>query len=165
MASTTTSSAEAKTSFVFKVFTIVIFAVMIAAAIAVFLLPRPYDAIGHVVMYVVLAAGIAVKLRTCLRLAQGSEYLSKLHGLGWWIVAGVLAVLPHLRDLFRTQDRVDYIRLATNLFLYLALLSALELVESLLKRTTAGSGSSGAASNATGTTTGPNQPFQQTGLA
>jgi hypothetical protein len=148
MSPSTTSNAQAETGLAFKAFTIVLFAIMIAAGIGIFFLPRPYDAIGQAVIYAVLAAGIAVKLRNCLRLAQGTEYHSKLHGLGLWIVASLLILVPHLRDLFRTEGRVDYIRLATNLFAYLALLSALELIESLLKRATAGGTGSASAERA-----------------
>jgi hypothetical protein len=127
-------------------------------------LPQPYYAIVQVVIYAGLVADIVRKLRTCLRLAKGSEYSSKLHGVVFWFVCGVFAVVVHLGDLFKTADR-DYIRLATSLALYLALLDALELVELLLKRAIVGSSSWTAIVNTTEAATAPNQPLQQTGGA
>jgi hypothetical protein len=139
MTSPTTSNAQAKTGPVAKAFTIIILAVLFAAVIAFFVLPRPYDAIGTVVIYAGLVVGIATKLRTCLRLGQGSQYLSKLHGIAFWVVVGVFGVVPQLQALFTSQVR-DYIGLGTKLCLCLALLYALELVVPLLERATAGSG-------------------------
>jgi hypothetical protein len=145
-----------------------ILVVLIAVVIGIDHLPQPYYAIGHVVIYAGLVAVIVGKLRTCLRLAKGSEYSSKLHGVVFWVVLGVFAVVAHLGDLFKTADR-DYIRLATSLALYLALLYALELVELLLKRAIVGSSSSPAmwvsSVNTTEAATAPNQPLQQTGGA
>jgi hypothetical protein len=141
-----------------------IFVVLIAVVIGFDQLPQPYYAIGQVVIYAGLVAGIVGKLRTCLRLTKGSEYSSKLHGLIFWVVMGVLPLVAHLGDLFKTRDWV-YIRLATILALYFALLYTLDLVELLLKRAIVGSSSSPAIVNTTEAATAPDQPLQQTGGA
>jgi hypothetical protein len=129
-----------------------ILVVVIAAGIGISYLPQPYYAIGQVVIYAGLLALIAVKLRTCLGLAKGSEYHSMVRLVVIWLVVGVFSVVAHLENLFRTENR-DYITLATNVAVYLALLYALVLVELLLKRATAGTGPSAPASNGGATTT------------
>jgi hypothetical protein len=163
MASSTTSRPQPKPGAVAIGFAIFILVVLIAAVIGIFNLPQPYFAIGQVVIYAGLLAVIAGKLRTCLGLAKGSEYHPKVQVVVFWLFLGVSSVVAHLGNLFRTEDR-DYISLTTNLAVYLALLCALELVEQLLKRATAGTGLSAAESTA-GATTAPHQPLQQTGPA
>jgi hypothetical protein len=96
-------------------------------------LPQPYHAISEVVVYAGLVTLVASKLRACLRLARGSESEPLLSTVIFWVVLGVFAVIVRLGNLFSTQDR-DYIRLARNGSVYLALLSALNVVERLLKR-------------------------------
>jgi energy-coupling factor transporter transmembrane protein EcfT len=108
---------------------------IVVTAIAIFFLPNPYYAIGMLVIYASTVVAIGVKLRTCLSLAQGSEFLSPVHAIVTWFVFGVFCVVAHLVDLFRSENR-DYIMLATNLGSYLALQFALGLVEQLLKRRT-----------------------------
>jgi hypothetical protein len=141
-----------------------ILVVLIAVVFGIDQLPQPYYAIGQLVIYASLVAAIVGKLRTCLRLAKGSEYSSKLHGVVFWVVLGVFAVVADLGDLFGTENR-DYINLATNLALYFALLSALELLERLLKRAIVGNSSWTAIVNTTEAATAPIQPLQQTGGA
>jgi hypothetical protein len=164
MASSTSNSPQSEPGPVAVTIAIVILVVVIAAVVWIYYLPPPYFAIGQVVIYASLVAVIAGKLRTCLRLAKGSEYSSKLHRVVFWLVLGVFAVVALLGNLFKTEDR-DYITLATNVAVYLALLYALELVELLLKRAIPGTSSSAAAPNTTETTTAPNQPLQPTGGA
>jgi hypothetical protein len=143
---------------------IVILVVPISAFTWIDSLPQPYFALGQVVIYAGIVAAIVGKLRTCFRLAQGSEYDKKLRVVVFWVVLGVFSVVWRLGLLFQTENR-DYINMATNFALYLALLSALELVALLLKRAIVGSGSSPATVNTTEATTAPNQPLQQTGAA
>jgi uncharacterized membrane protein HdeD (DUF308 family) len=143
---------------------IVIVIMLIAAVVGISFLSQPYFAIGQVVIYAGLVAVIAGKLRTCLRLAQGSEYHQKVKVVVFWVVLGVFSVVVHLGDLFESENR-DYITLATNVAVYLALLYALELVDLLLKRAIPGTRSSAPTPNTTEATTAPNQPFLQTGGA
>jgi hypothetical protein len=128
---------------------------MIASVIGISFLPQPFYAIGQVVIYASLVAGIAAKLRNCLRLTQGSEYLSKIHGIVLWVVLGVFPVVGHLGDLFTTENR-DYVTLAMNVSVYLALFYALELVEKLLKRATTETSASAAAVYPAGATSTSN---------
>jgi hypothetical protein len=153
MSSSTTHLTQEHTGPVAKALVVVVIAVLFASLIAFFLLPRPYDAIGIVVIYLGLLACIVAKLSTCIRLSHGSPYLLKLNGVSFWMVIGVLALLPYARDIFTTGVR-DYLRLGTGLCFLLALLYSLELVETLLVRT---SRSSDTASN---TTEAPHQPVQ-----
>jgi len=138
--------------------------VLIAAVIGSDYLPQPYCAIVPVVICAALVVGIASKLRTCLRLAKGSEYSSKVHRVVFWVVLAVFEVVPNLGNLFKTEDW-DYIAFATPIAVYLALLYALELVEELLKRGTAGSSSVPDAGTSPRAKSTPNQPLQQTGPA
>lgn len=128
---------------------LIVVVVLIAAVIGISFLPQPYYAIGQVVIYAGLVAAIAGKLRTCLRLSKGTDDYQKVNVVVVWVVLGVVSVVAHLADLFKTADR-DYITLATNFAVYLALLYALELVSQLLERANV---ASAAAANDTSTTT------------
>jgi hypothetical protein len=113
--------------------------VLIAVVIALASLPQPYDAIGEVVAYAGLVTAVASKLRACLRLARGSESEPLLRVVRFWVVIAVFPVIVRLLNLFSKPDRdyirmADYIRLAMNGSVYMALLSAMDVIERLLKR-------------------------------
>jgi len=136
MDSLNSGSAQRKTGSVVIGLTILLG--LIAAVVGLSCLPNPWYAVGEVAIYAVLVAVVAGKLRSCLRIAQGTEYSSALRGTVFWVVLGVFSVIAHLGDLFRTENR-DYIRMATSGAVYLALLSSLNSVEQLLKRVAVGS--------------------------
>jgi hypothetical protein len=156
MTATPSNSPPIMSSTLAMTLAIVIVVALIAAIIGISFLPQPYYAIGQVVVYAGLVATIAWKLRDCLRLTKGTTYHQKLFNVVFWVVLGVLAVISHLGELFKTEDR-DYIRLATNVAVYLALLFALELVEQLLKEVGHQKPAITTDSNAESTTP-PNQP-------
>jgi hypothetical protein len=158
MSSPTSSTPKAKPGPATPTIAIGILVVLIAAVVGISLLPQPYFAIGQVVIYAGLVAAIVGKLRTCFRLAKGFEYQQKVRVVGFWVFLGVLSVVEHLWDLFQTENR-DYITLATNVAVYVALLYALQLVELLLKRVIPGTSSSAAATSTTEATTAPIQPL------
>lgn len=166
MASSTCSNSQPKPRPVAIGSAILIFVVLSAVVIGIPFLPQPCYAIGQVLIYAGLVALVAGQLRTCLRLGQGTEYLSKVHYIVLLVVLGVLGVLTVVADLGRllsTEDR-DFITLPMNVWVYLALLFALRLVEQLLKQGTAHA-PSGSDADSRAATSPPNQPLQQTGPA
>ena len=154
MASSSSGGGQAKPGNVVLGLTILV--VLIAVVIGISFLSNPYYAIAELVIYGGLVAVVAAQLRTCLRLAKGSEYSSKLHGVALWVVLAVFLVVARLGDVLRTENR-DYIILATSGGAYLALLYSLKLVEQLLKR---GVGHSNSAGDAAGTSAGAPAPAE-----
>jgi hypothetical protein len=138
------------------VFGLTILILVIAAVIGISFLSNPYYAIAELVIYGGLVGVVAAQLRTCLRLAKGSEYSSKLHVVAFWIVLAVFLVVARLGDVLGTENR-DYIMLATSGGTYLALLFSLKLVEQLLKRGVGHSNSAGDAGTSAGAPAGAEQ--------
>jgi hypothetical protein len=133
---------------------LIILLILIAAVIGISFLSNPCYALAEVVSYAGLMAVVAAQLRTCLRLARGSEYSSKLHLVAFWVVVAVFLVVARLGDLMGTENR-DYIRLATSGAAYLALLFSLKLAEQLLRWGAAGISSTPDAGTSAGATSPP----------
>jgi hypothetical protein len=141
---------------------VILLLIVVAAVSAIPFLSNPYFAIAEVLIYAGLVAVVAAQLITCLRLARGSEYTTKLRVVGFWVGAAAFILVCHLDNLLRTEDRT-YIQLATSGAAYLALIFALRLVEQLLRREPAGIRSTPDESTSAGAQGPPNQPLQATG--
>src|SRR5437763_4327614 len=116
---------------VFVVF-IIILVLFVAAVIGINFLSNPWYALVHIAFYVVVVTLVAFQLRDCLRLAKSPAHVSKLKFIALWLALTVLAVVTHLADMLRSDNR-DYVRVATDLGVYLALSWSLELVKLLLR--------------------------------
>ena len=129
-----------------SLFAVVVLFALLAVAIGASYLPDPFYAVWQLAIYAGLVASVAATLRDCFRLvARGSEYTGFLGGIVLFVVGGVVGILGRIGDLVRTHDR-DYIRLATDGSVYLALLIATILIKRLLKtRAPDACGDSGAA--------------------
>lgn len=115
---------------IFLVFFLVL---VVAVLIAATFLGNPYFAIGNVILYVGAVTLVAFKLWECMRLAKGTEYHKMFFGVIVWLALTVLGFVSHVDEAIRSDNK-DYIRTATSVSIYLALLSALQLVEALLKK-------------------------------
>jgi hypothetical protein len=105
---------------------------LVAAAVAFPFLGKPWQAAIQIGFYALVVAVVAVQLRDCLRLATSPAHASKLRVIGVLLALTVLTVVAHLADMLRSDDR-DYLRVATDVGVYLALVAALELVKQLLR--------------------------------
>jgi hypothetical protein len=104
----------------------------VAAALAAPFLGKPWQAAIQIGFYALVVAVVAVQLRDCLRPATVPAHARKLKLIGLFLTLTVLAVVTHLADMLRSNDR-DYLRVATDVGEYLALVAALELVKQLLR--------------------------------
>src|SRR5207253_947063 len=86
--------------------TLALLLAVLAALIGRFL-GDPYHAIGDAVVHLAFVMYLSVPLRTCLRLAKGSEYAAKLYGVTFGFVLTVLTLVGHLVAVLDTQHR-DY---------------------------------------------------------
>lgn len=140
MTSSMPSSPEAKPGTPASVLGLVRGVIVIATGIGIVFLPQPYYAIGQVVLYLSVLALIVAKLRSCLRIAKGSEYHPMVYNIVIFVVFSMGSVGANLGSLFRTEAR-DF-TWAPYLALYCALICALALVELLLKRSLPGTAKS-----------------------
>jgi hypothetical protein len=132
----TDSSGDKKPTLIDVGLGLTILLVLVAVVVGVSSLGTPYKAIVDVASYVTFVALVAIRLRTCLRLAKDSEYSGKLKAVAFFLVLGMITVVVRLRDIFRTEDR-DYVRLATSIAVLLALNFSLAIVEDLLNKAVA----------------------------
>jgi hypothetical protein len=105
---------------------------IIESAIAVQWLRSPYFQIVFVAGYWMFIAGVANSLYDCFRAARTPEQKSQLKNVTFWFVMTVLGAGTHIVTVFRTEDR-DYVRMATDFGLLIALGTVLRLVAALLK--------------------------------
>ena len=111
---------------------IVILVLLIAAGIGMSFLPNPYFVIGEGIVTAVVVASCAAKLRSCYRLAKASVQLEQLLQVALWGFIGVVSVVILLGELSTAEQWPRTVFLVVLAFL-MALLSALQLVEILLK--------------------------------
>jgi hypothetical protein len=111
---------------------IVVLLVLVAVVVGIDYLEHPYYALAHLAIYGMMVFAVGQRLRACLRLAAAGEQSSRLYAVGFWLVLAVFGVLVRVGDLLQTGDR-NYLHLATNLGVWLALWVALGLVERLLR--------------------------------
>lgn len=95
-------------------------------------LSPPYYAIAHLIAYAIGIVVVWRKSTICIRLVPAGELHAKLFSVRFWIGLTAIGVLIRGGEVYRSTDR-HFIMLATNLGLLLALSSALQLVERLLK--------------------------------
>jgi hypothetical protein len=105
---------------------------LVAAALVALFLSKPWQAAIQIGFYALVVAVVAFQLLDCLRLATVPAHARKLKLIGLFLTLTVLAVVRHLADMLRSDDR-DYLRVATDVGVYLALIAALELVKQLLR--------------------------------
>jgi hypothetical protein len=110
---------------------LVIFLAVIAGVIAASFLGNPWYAITQIVVYALIVSVVAVRLRECFRLARTPQQKSGLKLILLWLLLAVLGVVGHVGDVVQS-DNQDYIRAALPLWIYFALLAALDLSKSLL---------------------------------
>jgi hypothetical protein len=134
--------------------------ILVAVVVGVPFLGNPYYAIAEVATYALFVAVVAVRLRSCLRLAKDSEYSAKLKAVAFWLFLAVFTVFARLGSIIGNESR-DYVRLATSGVAYLALYCSLEVVEDLLKKAAAKSQPGLAPESAGGSA--PNPTLQRTG--
>jgi hypothetical protein len=106
---------------------------LVAAIVATFFLGNPWYTIARVGFYAFVLVAICLQLRECVRLAKAPEYVSKLQLVGFWLALTALTVIGHIGQMFQSDNK-DYVEVATDLGVYLALLTSLELVKMLLSR-------------------------------
>ena len=87
------SSGDKKPNTVHMALGSAILLVLVALVIGQSYLSNPYYAIAEVVAYGAMVALVAVRLRSCLRLARDSEYSKKLKAVAFWLVLAVFAVI------------------------------------------------------------------------
>jgi hypothetical protein len=132
----TDSSGDKKPKLVDVGLGLAILLVLVALVIGASFLGNPYHAIAEVGLYALFVAVVAVRLRSCLRLAKDSVYSAKLKKVAVYLVFAVFMAIEQLVSIIGTEDS-SYSRLCASLGAYLALCYLLEVVESLLKQAVA----------------------------
>lgn len=112
---------------------ITILVVLAAVVIGTNFLPNPYYVIGQGVFIAGVVALCASRLRNCYRLAPTSGQSAQLRQIALWGFVGVLSAAGLLVELSTAEQPPKTTVLVLIAFL-LALLSALQLAENLLKR-------------------------------
>jgi hypothetical protein len=98
-------------------------------------LGNPWYAIGRLALYGGLLWLIVKQLRECIRMAKSPDHARQLKFVGLCLALTGLGVLAHGGDMLGS-DNTDFVDVATDLWVYLALLTLLELTKSLLGVTT-----------------------------
>ena len=104
---------------------------VLAVVVGAKFLPKPYFAISQVVFYVAFLTAVGSRVRTCNRLAKSSG--QSLMSVVIWFTLGVIAVLGNLADVIQSDNR-NYITIATDTAMLLALYCALGIMESLMRK-------------------------------
>jgi hypothetical protein len=118
--------------FLTDLFVWMILVAIIVSVIAVNWLRSPYFQIVSVAGYWLFIAMVANSLYDCFQAARTPEQKSQLQQVTFWFAMTVLGAGTHLVAVFRSADR-DYVHMATDLGLFIALRTVLKLVEALLK--------------------------------
>jgi hypothetical protein len=105
------------------------FLFFLAVSIGASLLGNPYCAIALFALFCCL---IAYQLRCCFLAAKGTVYATTLTTVTLFFVLAILAGAKRLGDVF-TSENHDYVRAASDPMIYIALVTALGLIETLLK--------------------------------
>ncbi len=118
--------------FLTALFGSMILVAILGSVIAVDWLRSPYFQIVFVAVYWMFITGVADSLYDCFRAARTPEQKSQLQHVTFWFVMTVLGAGTHIVTVFRTEDR-DYVRMATDFGLLIALGTVLRMVAALLK--------------------------------
>jgi hypothetical protein len=128
MGSSTTGSNKPSSAWLIIV-PVLLLAVLVAAA--TWFLGNPWFAVAHLAVYAAFLVSVVVQLRRCLRLAKAREHVLRLRLVGLLLGTTVIVVLKHIMDMLHSGNE-NYISVATDLGVYFALLTSLQLVQILL---------------------------------
>lgn len=109
----------------------VIMFLVLAVVVGTSFLPKPYFAISQVVFYVLMVISVAFRLRTCNQFAKSSGL--SLMSVVIWFALGVIGVMGKIADVIQSDSR-NYITMATDMTMLLALYCALGIMESLMRK-------------------------------
>jgi TctA family transporter len=96
---------------------------------------NPYNAVARLIFYGLIVVFVGTRLWACYRLTRSSPELMQLVMVTLLLVMAVIGVIEHLTDVIQSENK-DFVRLATDTSMYIALALALCLAESALRRST-----------------------------
>jgi hypothetical protein len=127
-----TSSEKSGPSSIRGAVTCLIVLLLVAALIGSKYLGNPWYAVGRLAFYAWMLWLVVHQLRECIRLAKSPDHARQLKLIGIFLAMTVLGVVTHVGDIL-WSDKTDFIDVATDMWVYFALMTSLELTKSLLE--------------------------------